>query len=177
MSYTIADILSNMGNPRRKVFVSYHHDNDQWYYDEFSRYFSSEYEIIQDRSLDRAVDSENPEYVMRRIRENYITGTSASIVLCGVDTPKRKYVDWEIKATLDKVHGLVGIMLPNIMTESGKYVVPGRFHDNVQSGYAIYTAWASLTNNPRALATLIEEANSLSYSLIDNSRAMKQRNG
>jgi hypothetical protein len=46
---------------------------------------------------------------MQRIRDKHITGTSCTIVLCGSLTPWRKYVDWEIKATLDKEHGLIGI--------------------------------------------------------------------
>ena len=87
---------------KRKIFVSYHHDNDQAYYNEFSRFFSDQYDAIQDSSLDRLIDSDDTEYVMRRIRENYITGTSCTVVLCGPQTRWRKYVDWEIKATLDK---------------------------------------------------------------------------
>ena len=61
---------------RPRVFVSYHHGNDQWYYNEFNRAFHDTYEAIQDNSVDRTIDSDNPEYVIRRIRENYITGTS-----------------------------------------------------------------------------------------------------
>ena len=59
---------------KRKVFVSYHHDNDQRFYNEFSRSFSDTYDVITDNSLDRAVDSDDPDYVLRRIRENNITG-------------------------------------------------------------------------------------------------------
>jgi hypothetical protein len=36
--------------------------------------------------------------------DNAPTGTSCTIVLCGAETPKRKFVDWEIKAILDKGH-------------------------------------------------------------------------
>jgi hypothetical protein len=173
----LADLYAPGSMVKRKVFISYHHDLDQFYYDEFSRFFSSDYDAVQDRSLARAVDSDNPEYVMRRIRENHITGTSATIVLCGADTPKRKYVDWEIKATLDKCHGLIGIMLPNVVVQEGKFIVPDRFHDNAESGYAVLTTWSALANDPGSLSTLVEDANSRSYNLINNSRPMKQRNG
>ena len=40
----------------------------------------------------------------------YITGTSCTVVLCG--GRPRKFVDWEIKATLDKEHALIGVNLP-----------------------------------------------------------------
>ena len=85
---------------RRKVFVSYHHDLDQAYYDRFSALFCGVYDILQDRSLDRRIGSEEAEYVMRRIREDYLRGSSVTIVLCGRETPWRKYVDWEICAVI-----------------------------------------------------------------------------
>lgn len=99
---------------RRKVFVSYHHGGDQAYYNAFSKTFHSTYDVITDNSLEREVDSDDVDYVMRRIREDYITGSSCTIVLVGKETYARKYVDWEIKATLDKQHGLIGVQLPTL---------------------------------------------------------------
>lgn len=161
---------------KRKVFISYHHDNDQWYYNEFSRFFSRQYEAVQDNSLDRLVDSTDTDYVMRRIRENYITGTSCTIVLCGAETRWRKYVDWEIKATLDKQHGLVGIRLPNNQPDHlGRYHKPDRLQDNIDTGYAIWTSWEFLTLDH--LQICIENANSKQKSLLNNGRVMRSRNG
>lgn len=68
---------------RRKVFVSYLHDNDQFYYDEFTRLFHNQYEAIRNNSLDRIIQSNDSEYVMRQIREQHINGTSCTIVLIG----------------------------------------------------------------------------------------------
>ena len=76
--------------------------------------FADDYEVIQDNSVEREIDSNDAEYVTRRIREDFITGSSCTVVLCGAETPQRKFVDWEIKATLDKEHGLIGINLPTI---------------------------------------------------------------
>lgn len=162
---------------KRKVFVSYHHGRDQGYYDAFIHAFSNTYDVITDNSLNRAVDSDNPDYVMRRIRESYITGSSCTIVLCGVETPWRKYVDWEIKATLDKNHGLIGVNLPtNPQGSSGKFTVPDRLYANIQSNYAIWTIWAHVTSNLTTLPQLIEQANSTSAGLINNSTPIRQRN-
>ena len=74
---------SNQRAVKRKVFVSYHHRGDQAYYDAFSQAFHDTYEVITDNSLEREVDSDNVDYVMRRIRENHITGSSCTIVLVG----------------------------------------------------------------------------------------------
>lgn len=65
-----------------RIFVSYHHHGDHAYYDEFSRFFSDTYEAVQDNSVEREIDSDDAEYVSRCIRENYITGTSCTVVLC-----------------------------------------------------------------------------------------------
>ena len=111
--------------PKRKVFISYHHGGDQAYYDAFSKTFADTYEAIFDNSLERRIDSDNVDYVIQRIRDNFITGSSCTVVLCGAETPWRKYVDWEIKATLDKEHGLIGVNLPTNRTDtSGKFTVP-----------------------------------------------------
>lgn len=165
---------------RRKIFVSYHHANDQRYYDYFSQFFSAQYEAIQDNSLDRLVDSTDTEYVMRRIRERYISGTSCTIVLCGPETWKRKYVDWEIKATLDKQHGLLGIILPECRKgANGAFIVPDRFHHNVVSGYAVWTTWGNLFQQHPTLplTQFIEKANATPKSLMDNRHPMMSRNG
>ena len=162
--------------PKPKVFISYHHDNDQWDYDRFSELFSNSYDILYDSSVDRNIRSDDAEYQMRRIREEYITGTSITIVLCGKETYKRKFVDWEICTTLNKEHALLGINLPdNPMTNNGKYVVPARLHDNIQSGFA---GWMQWSNDPKVVAQVIDSARekAKNTSLIHNSRQTMKRN-
>jgi hypothetical protein len=123
---------------KRKVFVSYHHLGDQACYDLFSRTFHDNYDVITDNSLERRIDSADADYIRRRISENNITGTSCTIVLVGAKTWGRKHVDWEIKATLDMQHGLIGVRLPTaVMNPQGAVLVPDRLHDNIQSQYAV----------------------------------------
>jgi len=161
---------------KRGVFVSYHHDGDQTYYDTFSDTFNDTYEVIRDNSVDRKIDSEDPEYVMRRIREEYIAGTSCTIVLCGAMTPLRKYVDWEIKASLDKQHGLIGVNLPTNPPDSqNRATVPNRLYDNWQSGYALWVQWNELSANNMRI--WIEQANQKPSSSIRNDRPLRSRNG
>ncbi len=163
---------------KRKVFVSYHHSGDRWYYETFIRAFSNLYDVLEDNSVERRIDSVNVDYVIRKIREQFITGSSCTIVLCGKETPFRKFVDWEIKATLDKEHGLIAVNLPsNPLRADGKYTVPGRLHDNILSGYAVWVNWEQFTASANSVQQYIEIANSKSKSLINNSRELKQRNG
>lgn len=163
---------------RRKVFISYHHGGDQAYYNKFSEVFHDRYEAVYDNSLDREVDSNDTDYVMRRIRENYINGTSCTVVLVGGQTHLRRYVDWEIKATLDASHGLIGLYLPTAARDNlGHILVPGRFLDNYNSGYAVWASWADIMNGTTKLSYLIEQANLRNKNLIDNSRVKRLRNG
>ena len=167
-------ILPGLGNSiKRKIFVSYHHDLDQFYYNDFSNTFATNYESISDNSLEREVDSDDPEYVMRRIRETYISGTYCTVVLCGSETFLRKYVDWEIKATLDKEHSLIGIILPGCIENC----FPNRLVDNINSGYALLINWKDVIQNRNHLSQCIEIANQRSRMNINNGRQMQKING
>jgi hypothetical protein len=167
-----------LNQPKRRLFVSYHHDGDQAYYDSFSQKFCNDWGVVTDNSLERFIDSDDSEYVMRRIRENYISGTSCTVVLCGSDTPERKYVDWEIKATLDDQHGLVGVALPTARrTIEGNVIVPDRLLDNWSSGFAVWVQWDELFSDISRLRTVISDAIARPTDRIVNSRPMRVRNG
>jgi hypothetical protein len=161
---------------KRKVFISYHHKNDQGWFNEFSRRFSDVHEVFCDKSLDNCIRSDDPEYVSRRIREDYIVGSSVTIVLCGAETWKRKYVDWEIYSTLHHQHALLGLGLPTAgKNERGEIIVPDRLVANVNSGYAHWIHW---TNDPSILKQAIETAitRSVQTRFVDNSFQKMARN-
>ena len=177
MGYGMLGDLLGVPPIKRRVFVSYHHQGDRSYYDAFSRQFAENYDVVHDSSVERVIGSNNAEYVIRKIRESYISGSSCTVVLCGGQTPGRKFVDWEIKATLDKEHGLIGVNLPtNPTQQNGAVLVPDRLHDNVASGYAIWLQWNEVVLYPTHLAAYIEEANGRSKDRIRNMRALVSRN-
>lgn len=179
---TFLEYLKSSGPPpwpkptKRKVFVSYHHALDQYWYNRFSALFDDHYETLYDNSLARLIDSDDPDYTSRAIRERNIRGTSITIVLCGPQTPNRKYVDWEVHDTLLYEHALLGIALPTAATTlEGKVWVPDRYYANWASGYA---GWLHWTEDPAALKAAIEFAilRSKSTSLIRNTVAQMSRN-
>jgi hypothetical protein len=130
---------------KSRIFVSYHHRLDQSYYDSLSRSVSVDYEVLYDNSPERAKDSDDAEYIMRNLRENHIAGSSCTIVLCGEETRWRRYVDWEIEATLDKNHGLIGVLLPTCrFGPNGGAHKPDRLQDNIDSGYAVLINWQDI---------------------------------
>jgi MTH538 TIR-like domain (DUF1863) len=161
---------------KRKVFVSYHHDGDQYFYNQFSGLFADTFDVFHDKSLDRAYNSDNTDYVRWQIRQNDITGSSCTIVLCGAQTHKRKYVDWEIKATLDTQHGLIGIRLPTLpLSPNGGTVKPERLQENIDSEYAKWLTWEQL--DVGLLTSTIEAALVSPGYLIRNQLPLRIRNG
>lgn len=176
----LGDLLGKLPLPpaRPRVFISYQHSSDQHYYNEFSRVFHDGYESVYDNSLARVIDSECCEYVIQRIRDEFITGTSCTILLVGPTSYQRKYLDWEIKATLDKEHGLIGIHLPNLTPRwDGLFNVPVRFAENVRSGYALWIQWNALISQPHRLPALVSDASGQPKSRIVNPHEIMQRNG
>jgi MTH538 TIR-like domain (DUF1863) len=163
---------------KRKIFVSYQHSHDQAFYNALCQRICDTFDLVQDNSVDRLIDSDNSEYVMRHIRENYITGSSCTIVLCGPETRWRKFVDWEIKATLDKEHGLLAIRLTNApLDQYGRWNKPDRLQDSLDSGYAAWTTWENIWRHPDVLTQWIGYANQRPKFLIANARPTLSRNG
>ena len=124
---------------RHNVFISYYHQQDQKYKDRFVRMMGAS---IVDKSVDLGdiIDNNLPtEAVLQRIREDYISQVSVTVVLIGKCTWQRKYVDWEIGASLretrtNKRGGLLGILLPEHPSfQKSEYdpdLIPPRLADN-----------------------------------------------
>ena len=162
---------------RRNIFVSYHHGGDQAYYDNLSETMHDSLQLLTDNSLERRIDSSSHDYIMRRIREYHLHGSSCTIVLCGANTWRRKYVDWEIHASLSQQMGLVGVWLPTLpLLANNGTEKPSRLQDNIDSKYAVWISWSDIVANPVALTDAIERANMASKRLIDNSRPRMERN-
>ncbi|MEG1506798.1 MAG: TIR domain-containing protein [Bacilli bacterium] len=164
-----------------KAFISYHHKDDMEVNKFIKEYGTSNVFInrIVGDEYGTAINSSNPEYTMRVIRENYLSDSSVTIVMIGSETYKRKYVDWEIASTIrndstNKRSGLVGIFLPG--HNKFNTIIPKRLEDNIKSGYAkLYEYPLSYFQ----LGQIIEEAFSnrlIKSSLIDNSRKLKDYN-
>ena len=173
----IGSLFNQVRPVRRDVFVSYHHGSDQPYYDSLSGTMHDRLQLFTDNSLERRIDSSNYDYIMRRIRENHLHGSSCTIVLCGANTWRRKYVDWEIQASLAQQMGLVGIWLPTLPLLPNKGTEkPSRLQDNIDSGYAVWISWSDIVANLTALTDAIERANATSKRLIDNSSTRMELN-
>ena len=90
---------------RHKVFISYHHA-DQEEVDEFIRNFDHDRDVFiaravgSDETMEKLINSDDNDYVMRRIRADYLNDSTVTLVFVGKNTWTRKFVDWELAASL-----------------------------------------------------------------------------
>lgn len=174
------------GITKRKVFISYYH-GDQKYVNDFVRDFGDVFipKTVGVKDGDFDFDSSSPEYIMRKIREQKLEDSTVTIVLIGNCTHSRRYIDWEIKASLQQgqslPNGLIAINLPYLGNKGAN--LPPRFSENLlrdnngkDIGYARYYTYPS---SKASLHEWIEDAYTARTdraNLIHNSQTMMKYN-
>ena len=106
-----------------KVFITYHHANDQWYKEKLLQ-VNEQYRIFIDRSVHVGdiSDDFDDQTIRRIIRDEYLRDSTVTILLVGTETSSRKHVDWElyssmINGTVNKKSGVLVINLPTTGSE------------------------------------------------------------
>lgn len=139
---------------RHKCFISYHF-SDKEALDLFYTDFEGDFIHRSKPIAEDIINSDNQEASIGKIRELYLQDSTVTIILVGRDTWSRKFVDWEVQASLHipkngSPNGLLAIQL----WESHK-TLPKRVELNVNSGYAKYYKYPSST---AVLAKMVDEA-------------------
>ena len=103
-----------------KVFVSFHHANDQWNKDELVRW-GTENNVFIDGSVDMGEipDNWDAQHIREYIRDNHLKDTTVTILLVGTETKNRKHIDWELFSSMydgkvNKKSGILVINLPSV---------------------------------------------------------------
>lgn len=164
------------GQTKHKLFISYYHDDDEYYRARFEKLFGNLFINKSVRPGDIQTDT-STDYIKRLIQEDYITDASVLVVLVGPNTYKRKHVDWEISAALNKkvggYSGLMGLCLPNhpnFVTQGyTPAFVPQRLVDNLVTGYANLYNWIEDAEAIKIRIDIAFEAREKKQDKIDNS--------
>jgi hypothetical protein len=172
---------------RHKTFISYHHD-DEAEVAAFIEMFDHDHDVLISRGIGASmagdvINSTNPDYIKSRIRELYLRDSTVTLVMVGAQTWGRRFVDWEIAASLlntstSSRNGLVAITLPSIANVSGR-TPPQRVRDNVVNDDEGYARWMKYPTSAAGLASMIDEAytrRSSRSNLVDNRRTLRLRN-
>ena len=103
-----------------KVFISFHHANDQWYKDELVK-LGKRNKVFIDGSVDMGEipDNWDAQHIREYIRDNHLKDTTVTILLVGTETKNRKHIDWELFSSMydgkvNKKSGILVINLPSV---------------------------------------------------------------
>lgn len=121
-----------------KCFISFKKE-DRYYLDKLLDLFHKSNVDVIEKSLDRVIESEDGDYVMKVIREEYLKDSSVTIFLIGKHSSEKEGYDYlgrahnyfiqrELQASLydgmgNTRNGILGIVLPEMYNEiyRGKY--------------------------------------------------------
>lgn len=164
----------------RNCFISYHHNNDQDYLADLRKVVKSM--KVSDYSLKDDIGHLTDETIYKKVRSKMRT-CSVTVVLVGSRTGHRKWIDWEIWASLRgyrhpyddkksfKPNGLLAIYLP---TEN--HSIPDRLKDNIDSGYAVSMNWRNLERDFESKVNYAYWKRFNSTKKIRNSRKRQESN-
>jgi len=130
------------------VFISYHHINDQYYKDrllEINRYNP----IFIDESVDTGdiSDQLDDDAIRGKIRDEYLRDSTVTIVLVGLETKRRKHVDWEIYSSMfdGRVNKKSGILVINLPSTNCTYYTASHAGEKERI-YPEITSWITIDN-------------------------------
>lgn len=97
---------------RKRIFISYDHENDARYKNLLHAWNKhDDFDIqIYNGSLKIGINSENAAYVKSQIKP-MITWCSYLLCIIGEDTHKSDWIDWEIKTAIANKKGLIGVKI------------------------------------------------------------------
>jgi len=109
-----------MAISKHKIFISYHHANDQGYKESLLEWNkNNNYDIFIDASVDTGdIDDRLSDNAIRqKIRDEYLRDSTVTILLVGTETKNRKHIDWEIYSSMydgqvNRKSGVLVIQLP-----------------------------------------------------------------
>lgn len=152
---------------KHKVFISYHHANDQWYKDELER-INDEHHIFINLSVSLGDISENeePQKIREIIRDNYLKDTSVLILLVGTETKNRKHVDWEVYSSMrnSSINKRSGILVVNLPSTNTTYIRSTHGEMEKKQIHTTISEWTSIDKR----AEFVERFPYMPDRIIDN---------
>lgn len=164
----------------RNCFISYHHNNDQHYLNKLRKVVKKM--KVSDFSLKDDIGHLTDETIYKKIR-NKMRNCSVTVILIGSKTGHRKWIDWEVWASLRsythpfdrrksfKPNGLLVIFLP-----VENHSIPKRLEDNIKSGYAVSMRWKNLERDFESKVNYAYWKRNNSTNKIRNYRQRQERN-
>lgn len=138
-----------MSKSKHKVFISYHHKNDQDYKEALLD-ANEKYDLFIDASVDTGdIDDDLPDERIRQIiRDDYLSDSAVTILLVGIETKKRKHIDWEIYSSMydGQVNKKSGVLVINLPSTGCTYYTAAHGEEEKSSVYPSYSSWTTIND-------------------------------
>lgn len=138
-----------MASEMHKVFISYHHANDQAYKEEILR-LNEIHRVFIDGSVDTGdiADGLSDDAIRRKIRDEYLRDSSVTIVLVGLETKNRKHVDWELYSSMynGQVNKQSGVLVVNLPSTQCTSYTAAHGDGEKATIYPENTTWTTITS-------------------------------
>jgi len=132
---------------KHKVFISYHHANDQQYKNNLEE-MNDVCDIFVNRSvaLGDIDEDEEPQKIREIIRDDYLRDTSVLILLVGTETKYRKHVDWEIYSSMrdSPKNKKSGILVVNLPTTGTNYIRSTHGENEKNKIHPTISSWTTI---------------------------------
>ena len=132
-----------------KVFISYHHNSDQYYKNRLVE-IGDEYRVFIDQSVDTGDISDylSDEAIREKIRDEYLRDSTVTIVLVGLETKGRKHVDWEIYSSMidGKVNKKSGILVVNLPSTEPEHFIHAAHSGEKETVYPEISGWETISS-------------------------------
>jgi hypothetical protein len=130
-----------------RVFISYHHANDQFYKEELLR-VNTLSPIFIDGSVDTGdiSDGLDDQAIREKIRDEYLKDTTITILLVGTETKNRKHIDWEIYSSMfdGKKNKKSGILVVTLPSTNCTYYQAAHGEEEKRTLYPDTTSWTTI---------------------------------
>ena len=129
-----------------KVFISYHQANDQDYKEVLVK-CGEEHGIFINRSVDTGdiSDTLSDQAIREKIRDEYLRDSTVTILLVGLETKRRKHIDWELYSSMidGKVNKKSGILVVNLPCTENNAVRAAHGPEEKKTVYPEFREWYS----------------------------------
>jgi hypothetical protein len=112
----------------RRVFFSFHYDRDIWRVNQVRQSWrnrpGNDTQPFLDHAAWEAIRRQSDQAVERWI-DKQLDGSSVTCVLIGAETASRQFVEYEIRRSVERGNGLLGIRIHQLKDQLGRVDWPG----------------------------------------------------
>lgn len=130
-----------------KIFISYHHANDQYYKEELIR-LNRIAPIFLNGSVETGNVSDvlDDQAIRELIRDDYLRDSTVTILLAGTETKNRKHVDWELYSSMfdGKVNKKSAVIVITLPSTGCKFRRAAHGNPEKHRLYPNTTSWVSI---------------------------------